>query len=68
MEVGKAIEANTLFLPELMESDNRLRRIDWHPEDHGMYPSETAVAKDTDTLPDVIAFLRSHDLPWQATR
>jgi hypothetical protein len=67
MEIGEAVESNALFLPELIEGDERFRRIEWYPEDYGLYPSESAQAKDTDTLPDVITFLRSHNLPWQAT-
>lgn len=64
---GEKLWANALFLPELIGDRNELRKVDWHPEDYALYPGESQIAKETHTLPQVIEFLRSHQLPWEET-
>lgn len=66
--VGEQLYANGIFLREVIEKHSKPTSDDWHPEDHAFYAEESANAKDTDTFPKVIEFLRSHNLPWEKTR
>lgn len=66
-KTGEKLWSNSLFLPELLDDFKVCQRIDWSPEDYALYPTESTVAKDTDSLPRVIEFLRSHNLPWERT-
>ena len=57
------LQTNGQFLMPLLVG-GRVRRVhDWCPEDYGLYKSESHVAKETESMPDVETFLREHDLP-----
>lgn len=62
-EFGQTIWSNHAFLHDAMERQLYNTRDDWHPEDYGLSPKESMVAKDTESLPQVIQFLRDHNLP-----
>ena len=66
-EVGEKLASNTVFLRDIIENRLEPTRDDWHPEDFGLYPSESAKAKGTETLHHVIEFLKRHNLPWEET-
>ena len=66
-ETGVELESNTVFLRDVIENHRVRTRDDWHPEDYALYPSESLVAKDTDTFPQVLEFLKRYNLPWEAT-
>jgi hypothetical protein len=63
-ETGHKILNGCDFLEEAVEKSMTLA---WHPEDHALYPGESVCAKDLDTLPAVIYFLKSHGLPSEQT-
>jgi len=66
-DVAESMESNSIFLHEVIEKKLRRTKDDWHPEDHALYPDESRVAKNVDTLPDVLAFLQHHNLPFEKT-
>ena len=57
------LASNSMFLRELLEDQTKLRRVDWHPDDYALSATESAVAKETDSMPQVLEFLREHGLP-----
>lgn len=68
LEVASKVEGNAIFLRDMIENHRVRCRDDWHIEDYGLYRSESAQAKGTEQLPDVIEFLKKHNLPWEETR
>jgi hypothetical protein len=68
VDVGQKIWSNDVFLRDIIENHCEHTRDDWHPEDHALYPEESVVAKDVDTLPSVIDYLKANNLPWEMTR
>jgi hypothetical protein len=68
VSAGDKIWSDTVFLRDIIENECKHTRDDWHPEDHALYPEESVVAKDTDTLPFVIDYLKVNKLPWETTR
>ncbi len=68
INIGEQIYSNDIFLRDVIETHCVRIHDDWHPEDYALYPEESRVAKDTETLPDVIAFLRTHNLPCEKTQ
>lgn len=64
-EVGEALEADKLFLHDMIERKLLRTKDDWHPDDYAFSSSESRAAKDVDTFPHVIEFLRRHDLPFE---
>jgi hypothetical protein len=66
-KTGEKLCDNSLFLPELINDHKNFQRVDWSPEDYALFPNESKVAKDVDSLPKVIAFLRFHGLPCEPT-
>ena len=67
-QAGESIWSNKVFLRDIIENQSKRTRDDWHPEDHALHPEESLVAKDTDTLPTVIEYLKTNNLPWEMTR
>jgi hypothetical protein len=47
-----------------LQSPALRRTHDWCPEDYGLYPTESGIAKEVDTLNEVTDFLKDHDLPF----
>ena len=66
-KLGGSLWSNSIFIPELINDYRLCPRVDWNPEDHALYAEESLIAKDVETLPQVIDFLRSHQLPWERT-
>lgn len=64
-EIAEKIESNQIFLRDVIENRLKGTHDKWHPEDEALYRSESAAAKNTESLPWVIDFLRKHDLPWE---
>lgn len=63
--VGEKLYANQIFVQEVIKEHCVHPRDDWHPEDHAYSAAESRIAKDTETFPQVIQFLRDHDLPCE---
>jgi hypothetical protein len=68
LPVGEKLWSNAVFIRDIIENPCEHARDDWHPGDHALYPGESSVAKDSETLPQVIEYLRSNNLPWEETR
>lgn len=68
VETAEEFQSNNTFLRAIIENKLQRTRDDWHPEDYALYPSESSVAKETETLGDVIAFLKENNLPCEETR
>jgi len=67
-DVGEQLASNAIFMREVIEKHCKRTRDDWQPEDHALHPEESMAAKDTDTTPAVIEFLRMNNLPWEKTQ
>lgn len=63
--LGQSLESNDKHLRDLIETKLCRTRDDWHPEDYGLYPSESRAAKDTQNLHHIIEFLKTNNLPWE---
>lgn len=59
----RAIESNSVFLRNIVESQVFLTPDDWVPGDYARHANESAVAKETGSMASVIEFLREHSLP-----
>lgn len=66
-ELGEKLYSNAVFLRDVIEKRLMHTRDDWHPDDYARYPEESVVAKDIETFPSVVEFLRRHNLPWEDT-
>lgn len=64
-EAGQDIWGNSVLLHEILASRELVQhcRDDWHPEDYALHPEESVIAKPDTFLPQVIEFLKRHDLP-----
>jgi len=67
-KTGEMLEGNTLFLRNFVNDGSLIRRLDWHPDDFALSEKESAVAKEADTLPEVLEFLASHGLPTEVRK
>lgn len=65
---GEKFESNSNFLRNFVNDGSLVKRLDWHPDDFALSDKESAVAKEADTLPHVLAFLSSHGLPTELRR
>ena len=65
---GEALESNSVFLGEFMEDREAVKKIDWHPDDYAYAAGDHAHAKEVESFPYVIEFLRSHHLPTDEQR
>jgi hypothetical protein len=63
--VGTKLESNAVFLRDVVENQSTRAGDNWSPEDYGLSITESAAAKNTDTLSYVIQFLKEHNLPWE---
>lgn len=72
LEICELLQQNNQFLMRLLNNDAIRRSHEWHPEDYGLYPEESSVAKETHSMNLVAAFLKEHGLPhtpsWRAAK
>jgi hypothetical protein len=61
---GGRLYSNSVFLHEFVWNHDIVMptRDDWTPEDYAYGTNESAVSKEADTLPEVLAFLHKHGL------
>ena len=62
---GEKFMENQMFLRDFLDDQNLVLPIDWHPEDYGLTATESVAAREVDTLPEVLEFLRKHALPTE---
>jgi hypothetical protein len=65
-EKGSQLGDNSLFLRDFLYDRQAVQAIDWHPDDYALSEAESVVAKQIDTFPEVLDFLRKHGLPTDA--
>lgn len=65
-ETIEQLQGNDAFLASVVHSEKVQRAHDWCPEDYGLHRGESVVAKETETMSEVAAFLREHGLPCES--
>jgi hypothetical protein len=67
-ETGEQFASNSRFLRSFVNDTRLVTRLNWHPDDFALSKKESAVAKEADTLPQVLEFLASHELPTEVRK